>query len=78
MNQPPAQRAITPASLCPDACERRAERSPAPLTSKARRTKRLLPAHDFVCQENSAHFRILILSLVSYGLRRMRGQEGKK
>lgn len=50
--------------------------SPAPLSSEACRKRRLLPAHHFVCQENSAHFWILILSLVSYGLRRRDGGRG--
>lgn len=27
------------------------------------------PAHDFVCEQNSAHLWILVLSLVRYGLR---------
>lgn len=27
------------------------------------------PAHDFMCEENSAHFWVFVLSLVGYGLR---------
>lgn len=28
-----------------------------------------LPAHDFMSEQNSAHFRILVLSFISYGLK---------
>lgn len=27
------------------------------------------PAHDFMCEENSAHFWVLVLSLIGYGLK---------
>lgn len=60
-----------------DARESSEHSPPAPLSSKARRKKRHLPAHHFMRQENSAHFRIFILSLVSYGLQRSWG-EGRR
>lgn len=31
------------------------------------------PAHDFVCEQHSAHLGILVLSLVRYGLRGRKG-----
>lgn len=33
------------------------------------------PAHDFMCEENSAHFWVLVLSLIGYGLKGGNGQQ---
>lgn len=33
------------------------------------------PAHDFMCEENSAHFWVLVLPLIGYGLKGANGQQ---